>query len=139
MLLETSYIKAMSGTLIEHIASQPLMLILRGLLFNRQRHLRDLAKQYSLSPSGVSDIIRRSIEFGVLVDKRVGNRKCYALNISTEERAHLRNIFVTYENHALAQRATRFSLTSPSLISFPESLGSFIIRNHLNNRRARLA
>lgn len=86
------------------------MQVLRRLMHSHgQRHLRDLAKDSFLSPAGVSDILRRFKAAGVLVEKRVGNRRCLSLKLSGEERDCLEAFFLVHEHAALRQRSIRFS------------------------------
>jgi len=100
----------MSDSLLQYLGSQPMMQVVRGLLLNpEQRHLRDLASQYSLSPSGVSDILRRLKKAGVLTEKRIGNRRCVGLDLSSDEVDCLRHLFSIYENSILRQRSESFS------------------------------
>jgi len=100
----------MSGLLVSFLSSQPMMQIVRGLMMSSgERHLRDLASQYSLSPSGVSDILRRLKAAGVLTDKRVKNRRCFNLLLAEEERRCLHELFSIYEKKLIADRAARFS------------------------------
>jgi DNA-binding MarR family transcriptional regulator len=86
------------------------MQVLRRLMLSHgQRHLRDLAKDSSLSPAGVSDILRRFKEVGALSEKRVGNRRCLRLKLSDEERDCLKAFFLVQEHTVLRQRSSRFS------------------------------
>lgn len=100
----------MSGSAIKYLGSQPIMTVLRGLMLSsRPRHIRDLASQYSFSPAGVSDIIRRLNETGVLTEVRQGNRRCFSLNLSALEAACLSDFFSIFQNALLKERSVRFS------------------------------
>jgi len=86
------------------------MKVIRGLLLGPEpRHIRDLAVQYSLSPAGVSDIIRRLIKVGVLTEVRRGNKRCFSLNLSEQEHECLKEYFLIFDNTLLEKRAKRFS------------------------------
>ena len=98
------------ASLISVLADQPTLKIIRGLMTSRRpRHLRDLAAQYGLSPAGVSDIIRRLLNAGVLHEEREGNRRCFRLNITEEERVCLSQFFSIYELDLVRERASSFS------------------------------
>ena len=100
----------MKGSLIQLLGSQPLMQIIRSLYLSpEERHLRDLANQYSLSPGGVSDIVRRLKESGILTEKRIKNRRCFSLALSKDEFRCLEVFFSVYENTLIAERAEEFS------------------------------
>ena len=100
----------MLGSLIHHLCCEPTMQIIRAMLLSPgQRHLRDLANNSSLSPAGVSDILRRLKDAGVLAEKRVGNRRCLQLNLSSDELDCLKQFFLIYENTTLRRRAAKFS------------------------------
>ena len=74
------------------------MTVLGGLLASsRPRHLRDLASQYSLSPAGVSDILKRLNSVGILKSVRQKNRKCYSLDLIEQERDCLKTFFSIYQ------------------------------------------
>jgi DNA-binding MarR family transcriptional regulator len=100
----------MAHSLLQYLADQPLMTIVRALLHSSDpRHLRDLANQHSISPAGVSDILRRLKQLGVLKEYKRGNRRCVALDISDHERSILTNLFSAYQVAALERRAKTFS------------------------------
>jgi len=100
----------MSSSLIQLLGSQAIMQVVRGVLLSPgQRHLRDLAGQYSLSPSGVSDILRRLKKAGVLTEESKGNRRCVSLNLPEAEVECLKQLFSIYENTLLEKRSARFS------------------------------
>ena len=98
------------ASIISFLADQPTFKIIRGLLTShRPRHLRDLALQYELSVAGVSDILRRLKDAGVLHEERLGNRRCFRLNITDEERACLSHFFSVYELILVKERAPTYS------------------------------
>ena len=100
----------MSGSLADYICSLPLLRVTKSLAFaSRPRHLRDLASEHSLSPSGVNDILRRLKKAGVLREKRVGNKRYLSLDLHPEELECLRNLFQISEYASLEKRARRFS------------------------------
>jgi DNA-binding MarR family transcriptional regulator len=95
-------------SLVRLLSAQPFMQVVRGLLMSpAPRHLRDLAAQYGYSPAGVSDIVRRLKDAGVLTEKRTGNRLYLSLELSTEERESLMEFFTCADNSRLRERATR--------------------------------
>jgi DNA-binding MarR family transcriptional regulator len=110
-------------SLISFLGDQPTFKVIRGLLTsNRARHLRDLATQYGLSPAGVSDILRRLTDAGVLLEERQENRRCFRLNISEEERACLTQFFSLYEITFVKERAPTYSKgASARLVSMDEA------------------
>ena len=100
----------MSHSIITYLVDQPFMMVLRGLLLSSTpRHLRDLSAQYSISPAGVSDILRRLKNQGVLKELRVKNKKCYLLDLPEDEKACLRELFLISQKTQIEQRAIRFS------------------------------
>lgn len=100
----------MAQSLITYLGAQPILKLLRGLaLAPAPRHLRDLAKSYSLSPAGVSDILRRLKELGVLREERRGNKRFFWLAVTPQERGFLDGIFRAYEQQVILERATRLS------------------------------
>jgi DNA-binding MarR family transcriptional regulator len=107
---EKTYIFKMSSELIHHLCGQPMMQIIRRLLMGpAEPHLRDLAKTSSLSIAGVSDILRRLKELGILTERRIGNRRCLRLHISAEEAESLNALFRVYAHTALQKRSARFN------------------------------
>lgn len=100
----------MAKSLISFLLDQPAFKVIRGLLTSpKPRHLRDLASQYELSPAGVSDIIRRLKEAGVLHEQRKGNRRYFRLVLNEQERAHFESLFSIYELNVVRERASRYS------------------------------
>lgn len=96
-------------SIIQFLGNQPLMRVVRGLLHSPQpRHLRALAVDYSLSPSGLSDILRRLDEAGVLHESRSGNRRLFALKITAPEYKVLEDFFKQYEIAFIESRAPLF-------------------------------
>jgi len=86
------------------------MKLIRGLILSSEpRHLRDLAAQNSLSPAGVSDMLRRLSKAGVLIESWRSNRRCFSLELSASERACLELFFRNYNNSLLERRSRRFS------------------------------
>ncbi|NDC38394.1 MAG: hypothetical protein EBZ48_10125 [Proteobacteria bacterium] len=119
----------MPSALIHHLCDQPTLQIIRRLLLSpEQPHLRDLAKNSSLSPAGVSDILRRLKALGVLTEKRIGNRRCLGLNISAEERDCLSALFREYERASLQRRAARFSQTAAEKLQWMDQTYTFYSR-----------
>ena len=85
------------------------MKLLRGLMLSSgPMHLRELASDYSLSPAGVSDLLRRLKKLGVIREKKLGNRRGIFLNFSPHEQEGLRNFFAAIEKDFIMQRARRF-------------------------------
>ena len=116
----------MLNSVISHLSGQPTMKILRGLLTSpRPRHLRDLAAQYELSPSGVSDIIRRLQQSGVLKEVREKNRRCFRLSITAQEFECLKVFFAIHEINLVRQRAPHYSKHAASRLAGMDELYSF--------------
>ena len=105
---DKSYNMCMSASLIQFIASQSLMKLIRGLCIEPQ-HVRGLASRYSLSASGVSDILRRLDQCGVLHEERRGNRRYVSLKLTSEDAECLQHLFRSYERSMVAQRSKRLS------------------------------
>ena len=86
------------------------MRLIRALLLSsKPRHIRDLAAEYGMSPSGVSDILRRLQKAGVLKEFKNGNKRAFLLSISDEERNCLREFFRVFERRWLEDRAPSFN------------------------------
>ena len=73
----------------------------------RPRHVRELASVCGLSPGGVSDILRRLRAAGVLRQRVQGNRTCYSLTLSEQERLIFGQLFARCEEARLQERARR--------------------------------
>ncbi len=116
----------MDHSLIAYLGSQPIMKLIRGLFVSRSpRHLRELAAEYSLSPSGVSDVLRRLGRLKVLTETRVGNRRCFSLNLSASEQACLKVFFSTYEQQLLEKRAIRLSQNAEKKLEWMDQAHEF--------------
>lgn len=116
----------MKSSLIEYVAAQPLMRVIKSLLETTQpRHIRDLASQHALSPAGVSDIVRRLKAAGALKERRIGNRRCVSLNICSEEMECMRLFFTVLENTLLEKRAKTFSRTAAKKLEWMEEASEF--------------
>lgn len=103
----------MSGSVISWLADQPTLRVVRGLLLSpRPRHLRELAAEYGLSPAGVSDIVRRLAEAGVLRESRVRNRRHFELVVPESERSALLTFFQVSELNFVRERAPSYSRTA---------------------------
>lgn len=104
------------------LCSSPLLRVLRSLVISpNPRHLRDIAKNNSLSVSGVSDILRRLKESGLIKDKKTGNKKVISLNLDKESLEWLQDLFVAYEKAFLAERSKRFSRYAIQRIEWMEA------------------
>jgi len=101
----------MQGSILSYLCGQPVIQILCSLTaaHPQGRHLRGLAGQYSLSPSGVADIVRRLSEAGVIKETRVANRRHLRLSIPEAELHTLKELFSTQEKIMLQDRVSRFS------------------------------
>jgi len=96
----------MASSLIKYLGDIPTFTVIRALLLSsKPRHIRDLARQYSISPAGVSDIIRRLQGLGILKESRVANRRCFSLEIPEEERRCLNEFFAMHQIACLRERA----------------------------------
>ncbi|MBX7143112.1 MAG: winged helix-turn-helix domain-containing protein [Oligoflexia bacterium] len=116
----------MSRSVLTFLCSQPVMQLIRGLInATRPRHLRELAYQHSLSPSGVSDIIRRLRKAGILNEIRQGNRRCFSLRLPPTELDCLRTFFRTFENAMIEQRSARFSANAAKKLEWMDEAYKF--------------
>ena len=113
--------------LFNYLTSQPVFKIIGGLLLSsRPRHLRELAKEYDISASGVSDILRRLKDCGVLKEKREGNRRYLSLSLSSSERESLERLFNEAENQRLRERAIRFSKNAEKKLEWMDEAYKFM-------------
>lgn len=94
----------------------------------RPRHVRELGAVCGLSPGGVWDIVRRLEAAGVLERTTSGNRRCYTLALTEEEREILARVFLVREQNALQQRAERFSVRAQEKLSWMDATYSFYRR-----------
>ena len=116
----------MDHSLVKYLGSQPVMKVLRGLLLAPgPRHIRDLASQYSYSPAGVSDILRRLKKVGALKEVRRGNRRCFALNVPPRDLACLKDFFHAFERALLEERAARFSRVAAKRLQWMDQAYEF--------------
>ena len=108
----------MSSSLVSHIAQGLSLKVIRGLLTSsRPRHLRELARDYGASPAGLSDILDRLKNVGVLDETREGNRRLFSLRISEEDRECLMNLFKVYELQWVRERAARMNRRAEKMIA----------------------
>lgn len=56
----------------------------------------------------MSDILRRLKATGAIRETRVGNRRCFSLNLTADERRCLSDFFSVFENATIQKRANRF-------------------------------
>ncbi|MCI5064769.1 winged helix-turn-helix domain-containing protein [bacterium] len=99
----------MVSPLSQYLCDQPFFKVLQGLYYSTApRHLRELARDYSLSPSGVSDILRRLRKLNLVREEQVKNRKVYSLTLSDGEAAFLEQLFRLHQNTCIETRAPRF-------------------------------
>ena len=116
----------MPQSLITYLGSQPIFALLRGLaLAPSPRHLRELARAYSLSPAGVTDILRRLKSLGVLKEARQGNKRFFSLALTLEEQRFLDGIFKGYEQQLIAERVARFSKEAPERLQWMDEAYQF--------------
>ena len=112
--------------MIKYLGSQPVMRVVRGLMLSpRPRHIRDLAAQYSFSPAGVSDILRRLRRTGLLKEVREGNRRSFSLDLPKGERDCLQMFFSIFERSLLEERVARFSRNAPEKLQWMDDAYSF--------------
>ncbi len=108
------------------LGDQPAMKLVRGLLVSKEpRHLRELATDYSLSPSGVSDILRRLGVLGVLEEAKIKNRRCFSISLPDDEAEVLSQFFRVYEARSLEERAGRLSKGAYERLSAMDEMFSF--------------
>jgi DNA-binding Lrp family transcriptional regulator len=113
----------MQSSLIAHLADDLTFKVIRGLMSSAQpRHLRDLARDYRASPSGISDIVRRLRKAGVLEETREGNRLLFSLRIDPLEKECLEQFFKLYERQRILQRAQRKNARSERLLAKLEAM-----------------
>ena len=102
--------------LVSYLAEDLTFRVVRGLLSGgKPRHLRELARQYRASPAGISDVLQRLSEAGILVEIRRGNRRLLTLKVLDQERESLLGLFKVYESQRLLQRAHRTNKNSKRL------------------------
>ena len=102
------------------------MRVVRGLLNSPQpRHLRALSSEYSLSPSGVSDILRRLGDAGLTRESRRGNRRYFALKIDPPEREALEAFLKAYENVLIAKRVPLFEKRAAEKLAWMDEAYKF--------------
>lgn len=102
------------------------MRLLRGLIIgDGPRHLRELADTYALSPAGVSDIIRRLRQIGVLKEARVRNKRYFTLNLSSHEHECLKRFFADVDKSVLESRAKRFSRNAAQKLQWMDDAYKF--------------
>lgn len=113
-------------SLIGLIGDQATFKVLRALLLSFEPpHLRDLATVCNLSPAGISDILRRLKQRGVLRESRQKNKKHYSLIISAEERDCFQHFFELYEKFYVQVRAHDYSKSSLSRLAWMDETYSF--------------
>ena len=116
----------MKASLISYIGNQPLMKIIHAFLRSPEpRYLRELCSACALSPGGVSDILRRLSLLGILNESKIGNRKCYKLMISSEERKSLELLFSLYEEDKLRENAKLYSNKAAEKLEWMDETYSF--------------
>lgn len=116
----------MPAPLIDFLGSQPLMQVVRGLFYAPEpRHLRALAHECKLSPSGVSDILRRLSEAGLLKETRRGNRRCFVLRYSDTERAAIAAFLKAYELAFVESRARALEKRAPERLRWMNEAATF--------------
>jgi predicted nucleotidyltransferase len=71
-------------------------LVLRELTLSKENpiHIRRIARQTGLDPSGVQREIKNLLESGIIVEERSGNQKLYSLNESCPIYQELRTIII---------------------------------------------
>jgi DNA-binding transcriptional regulator GbsR (MarR family) len=113
-------------SLIRYLSSQPLFKVLNSLLLSPYpRHLRDLAREQQLSVSGVSDIVRRLKDEGLIQEKRVGNKNLFSLKLSSNERRSIFPLFQEFQNKALRERASRFAKRAEEKLEWMDEAYTF--------------
>lgn len=125
-MFDKSYIILMKNSLIELVAEQPLMKVVKSLLVNLEPlHLREVAVQCRLSVSGTADILRRLSELKLVSFQRQKNRKYYSLNISDGERFVLNEMFSFYDRCFIRKRASQISVNALEKIEWQEEACEF--------------
>ena len=116
----------MVTSLLSFIVEQPTLNVIRGLLMrNRPWHLRELANHYGLSVAGVSDILRRLSEAGLLYEERLNNRRYVSLAISKSEKDSLTELFLNYEAVKVQQRSARLGKNAVAKLTAMDEMYSF--------------
>ncbi len=111
---------------VNFLCSQPLMKVVKGLIYNsRPRHIRDLASSYSLSPAGVSDIIRRLNKEGLLTEMSKGNKRCFTLNLTPSEIKCLKNFYLIQEADFIKKRSARFNINAEEKLKWMDEAYEF--------------
>ena len=113
-------------SLFRFVGDLPLMKVLRAFLRSpRPRHLRELCSVCELSPGGVSDILRRLDEAGVLKRSAHGNRKYHTLRLDEQEQKVFEELFSLYEKIAMQERAQEFGKHAPAKLEWMDEAYSF--------------
>ena len=100
----------MERFLVSYLTQDLTLKIVHGLFCGgAPRHLRDLARDYNASPSGVSDVIKRLKKAGVLHETKHGNRHLLTLKVTEQERAALLVLFKVQESQRVLMRAERIN------------------------------
>lgn len=109
-----------------HLCSLALLKVTKSLAFSsRPRHVRDLAAELSLSPSGVEDILRRLKKAGVLKEKRESNRRYVSLDLNSDELECLFKLFEISTRTTLELRAKRLSIGAAEKIQWMDEVYEF--------------
>lgn len=116
----------MEAHLTEHISSMPIFKILRYLtLSNEPVHLRKLSKKLLLSPAGVSDILNRLKESGVLKIHAKGNKKIINLIISADEKKYLNLFFEISQANDIKKRAEKLDVNAMNKFNWMDETYKF--------------
>lgn len=108
------------------LASMPAIKVVRALTLGAHPMcLRELVSVCGLSVGGVADILRRLSNSGILSSHRVGNRKCYELQISDRERALMQELETLYDESQLKERAVRFGKNAAEKLKWMDETYSF--------------
>lgn len=105
-MFEISYTNSMFNSLLLYLFDDLTLQIIRGLLIDpTPRHIRGLARDYSASPAGVSDIVRRLKAIGVVQERTDKNRRQLSVTVEDREKRVFLKLFAEYERHRVVRRA----------------------------------
>ena len=109
----------MQRSLIKLLGDQAVMRVIGSLVkSSKPLHTRSLSARNSLSPAGVSDIIRRLKQAGLLKQSKRKNAKCFTLDIKRAEIECLKSFFAAYQIACLEARAAVLSRTALAKLSW---------------------
>ena len=116
----------MRTAITEYLLDQPILKILKVFcLTQKPIHLRKLVTSCDLSPGGVSFILKRLMQLGVLRSYKSSNRVMYQLTLTETEQALLEKLFLSLDHEKLERRAQTFGKRAASRFAWMDESYSF--------------